>query len=130
MTGFFDRYRKERHTWCAALSCMIGILEKIEIAYLQEGGLYQSLIVVTVKPLAGGDAQFSRIQVLSLLDLPSKEYCCQIFSAASSASPVARTALPGALAASPMTSTWPATFSAVSFRVVLEREPIASTMLS
>ena len=54
----------------------------------------------------------------------------QICSAASRASPVARTALPGALAASPITSTWPATFSAVSFRAVLEREPMASTMLS
>lgn len=54
----------------------------------------------------------------------------QICSAASRASPVARTALPGALAASPITSTWPATFSAVSFKAVLEREPMASTMLS
>ena len=54
----------------------------------------------------------------------------QIFNAASSASPVARTALPGALAASPMTNTWGAIFSAASFRAALDREPMASTTLS
>ena len=56
--------------------------------------------------------------------------CVQIAKAASRASPGASTALPGALAASPMTNTWEATASATSFNAALDREPMASTTLS